>query len=731
MPPPRDVPRSPSGIGSTTLLAPADQPEEMPRGLNRMIAGRRSAEQDLASSQRRLAQAQRIAHLGNFDYDRASGRMTMSEEAGRILQTHPEQLTELEPLASLVHPDDANTFGQIWADALGRGEAFDVICRFVPANSVRRWIRFIGLPELVNGVVVSVSGTMMDETERVEDYRVMRSAQSRFEIGFEQAAIATVIADVTGSPIRVNPAACLLLGRPAHLLIGRRMEEYTHPDDVPLAEAAQAGVAAGLDSYEDERRYLRPDGSMVWALAHVTLVRDDTGEPEYFFVQLQDITERKLMEHTLAYQARHDSLTGLPNRVLLNERLTQGLAGARQRGSTVGVLFLDVDHFKVVNDSLGHTSGDALLCHTAAQIAAAIRPGDSVARFGGDEFVVVCDDVSAAEARRIAQRILATLSLPCRLDNEELRVTASLGIAISDDQATPESLLRDSDSAMYRAKERGRGSIELFDEALRAKVERRMTTASALNRALERGEFAVHYQPVVDLSSGSMVRTEALLRWHHPERGLVGPAEFIPLAEETGLIVPIGAWVLSQACDQLVRWQRTDPDLSIAVNISVRQLLAPGITDVVADLLAATGLDPADLSLELTESIFMGDVEFFGLILADLKGLGVRLAIDDFGTGYSSLSYLKRFPFDAVKVDRVFVSGLGIDQHDSALVAAIFALAEAFDLEVTAEGIETEGQLAHLKALHCHLAQGFYLARPLPASDITDLLARSHRWEVD
>jgi diguanylate cyclase (GGDEF)-like protein len=407
------------------------------------------------------------------------------------------------------------------------------------------------------------------------------------------------------------------------------------------------------------------------------------------------------------------------------------LAGSRRRGTQVGVIFLDVDHFKVVNDSLGHGSGDDLLRDAAARIAAAIRPSDTVARFGGDEFVVVCDDVTAMETEQIAERVLEALSGPFTIGGHDVTVTASLGIALADESATPESLLRDSDAAMYRAKERGRGRVELFDEAVRAKVERRLATASALRRALERGEFTVHYQPVVDLASGEMVSAEALLRWQHPERGLVSPVEFIPIAEETGLIVPIGAWVLEQACRQLVGWQRTRSAMTVAVNVSVRQMLAPDIAGLVESVLLATGARPQDLCLELTESVFMEDVDYFERTLASLKGLGVRLSIDDFGTGYSSLSYLKRFPVDAVKVDREFVDGLGTDPNDTALVAAILAMADALGLEVTAEGVETHDQLANLQRLHCRLAQGFYLARPMPADAISKLVTERHRWKVD
>jgi EAL domain-containing protein (putative c-di-GMP-specific phosphodiesterase class I) len=360
-----------------------------------------------------------------------------------------------------------------------------------------------------------------------------------------------------------------------------------------------------------------------------------------------------------------------------------------------------------------------------------------VARFGGDEFVVVCDDVSTAETEQIAARVLGALSRPWHVATQEIHLTASVGISVADENATPESLLRESAAAMYRAKERGRGRVELFDETLRSKAERRWATGSTLHRALEHEEFTVHYQPVVDLSTGAMVSAEALLRWQHPDRGLVSPAEFIPLAEETGLIVPIGAWVLEQACRELVEWQRVQKsltgaaNLSVAVNLSVRQVLAPDIAGVIEGVLTRTGLRPQDLCLELTESVFMEDVDYFGRTLAGLKALGVDLAIDDFGTGYSSLSYLKRFPFDAVKVDRAFVDGLGTDPSDTALVAAIVAMAGALDLHVTAEGVETHEQLSELKKLHVPRAQGFYLARPMPADAITRLVDAQHHWHID
>ncbi|MGD0379233.1 MAG: EAL domain-containing protein [Acidimicrobiales bacterium] len=696
------------------------------------ITERREEQVALEASRSRLAEAQRTAHMGSYEFDVRTGALTWSEEYYRLLGLDPAGDTTPGLFFSLVHPDDARGVANVWADATERGEAFDFVCRIVLAGAGERWVRSRGVPEWAeDGSLVKVVGTLMDETEWAEAEQVRRAAETRFEIGFEQSAIGTIIADTKGIPMRVNTAACALLGRPSEQLVGRYMGEYTHPDDVPLAEAVLGRVAGGHDTYKDERRFIRPDGSVVWASSHVTLVRSEGGEGQYYFVQLEDVTGRKLMENELAHQVLHDSLTSLPNRTLLTERLAHGLAGSRRRDSKVGVMFIDIDHFKVVNDSLGHTCGDDLLRHAAIQIAGAIRPGDTVARFGGDEFVVVCDDVTARETELIAVRVLEALSRPCRIGGQEINITASLGVAVADGAATPESLLRDSDAAMYRAKERGRGRIELFDEALRSKARQRLATASAMHRALERGEFLIHYQPVVDLFTGAMVSAEALLRWQHPERGLVGPDEFIPLAEETGLIIPIGAWVLEQACRQLVQWQRVDPTMSVAVNFSVRQMLAPDVAELVGDVLARTGAPPSDLCLELTESVFMGDIDYFAKTLTDLKTLGVCLSVDDFGTGYSSLSYLKRFPFDAVKVDRSFVDGLGTDPHDSALVAAIVAMADTLDLDVTAEGVETSGQLADLKKLRCERAQGFYLARPMETGAVTQLIVDEHRWPVD
>jgi diguanylate cyclase (GGDEF)-like protein/PAS domain S-box-containing protein len=687
----------------------------------------------LEASRRRLAEAQRIAHVGSFELDLESGEMTWSEEHYRILGLDPSLEPSSDLMVSLVHPDDLMRLIKMWESAVLRRAPFDAVYRIVRADSEERTVRTRVVAEVGDdGALVRLIGTIMDETDRVESERERHEAETRFEIGFEQSAIGSVITDLAGIPIRVNPALCRLLGRPESELLGRRSNEYSPDDEVPLGDVMRARLAAGHDTFVGERCYFRPDGSAVWAACHLTLVRDEAGKPQYFFTQLIDLTARKLMEKELAHQALHDSLTGLPNRTLLTDRLIHGLAGSRRRGAQLGVIFIDIDRLKEINDSLGHIAGDELLRHVAVKIAGAIRPGDTVARIGGDEFVVVCDSVSTRETEEIAARVLDALSEPCILVAEdEMKTTASLGIAIADACSTPESLLRDADAAMYRAKERGRGRIELFDVALRSRDERRVATTSSLHRALEREEFTVEYQPIVDLATGAMVSAEALLRWEDPERGLVPPQEFISLAEDTGLIVPIGAWVLNQACDQLARWQRIEPSMTVAVNLSVRQLLDPAIAARVSAVLHQSGAQAKGLCLELTESVFMEDVDFFGKALARLKRLGVRLTIDDFGTGYSSLSYLKRFPVDAVKVDRAFVDGLGTDPHDSALVAAIVAMAAALDLEVTAEGVETQSQLAHLKRLGCQRVQGFHLARPASADDVTELVAGSRRWQVD
>ena len=684
----------------------------------------------LEASQRQMAEAQRIAEMGSFELDRVTDELTWSAEFYHILGLDPGLPPSTELFLPRVHPRDGPALHQAWQEATERGVAFDLALRIIRQDSEQRWVQIRAEVELArDGTVTKVAGTLRDTTDWVEAARVRREAEARFEVAFEQAGIGAAIVGLDGIPLRVNAAVCTLLGRPENLLIGRTWDDYHHPDETSIGKARLARGAP--DTYTDERRFVRPDGSVVWAVLYDVLVRDQAGNPQYHFAQLQDITERKEFEAQLAHQALHDPLTGLPNRALLDDRLVQGLAGARRRGSQLGVIFLDIDQFKEVNDSLGHAAGDDLLIQAVRRMAAVVRPSDTVARSGGDEFVIVCDDISMDEAGKVAGRLLEAIRQPCLIGDQEMTVTASLGVVLADEQAAPESLLSDSEAAMYVAKARGRNRVEFSDTTLRTKAERRLTTASALRHALERKEFTVHYQPVVDLATGALVSAEALSRWVHPSHGLISPAEFIPLAEETGLIIPIGAWVLDQACRKLVEWQRTTPSMSVAVNLSIRQLLATDIVGVVAEVLKSTGAKPETLCLELTESVFMADAEYFGRTLASIKGLGVTLAIDDFGTGFSSLSYLKDFPVDAVKIDRSFVDGLGNDPQKSALVGAIIAMADALHLGVTAEGVETYDQLAVLLRLGCQRAQGYYLARPMPADEFSQLVIESHRWRVD
>jgi diguanylate cyclase (GGDEF)-like protein len=469
----------------------------------------------------------------------------------------------------------------------------------------------------------------------------------------------------------------------------------------------------------DPREYSAGDVDFVQSLANV----------------LADALERQATEDDIRHRALHDALTGLPNRVLFLDRLEQALARLRRREALVAVLFLDIDRFKLVNDSLGHQAGDELLATVAPRLKQAVRPSDTVARFGGDEFGILLEESpTERDAIATAERIAAVFTRPIVLDGNEHFVTTSVGIALATGGEPADALIRDADAAMYRAKERGRARYELFDEVMRGRAIDRLRVENDLRRALEREELALYYQPVVSLRHESIVSVEALLRWQHPERGLVLPEEFIPVAEEIGLIKEIGRWALERACTQGARWYGSRPDaapIGMSVNLSPVQLAQSDLPATVAGLLRGTGLDPACLSLEITEHVLLEESKDVTDTLHALTSIGVHIVLDDFGTGYSSLAYLTRLPIDTLKVARSFVQNLGAEDRGGAVTEAIISMARALSLEVIGEGVETETQVSELRRLGCELAQGYYFSEPVPAEKITAMLQSSPPWLAD
>ncbi len=494
--------------------------------------------------------------------------------------------------------------------------------------------------------------------------------------------------------------------------------------DEVLPAAAADGRWAGELGLSDRSGAELPVSLEV--LAHA----GDEGAIDYYSLTARDLSERKAVEERLAHEALHDRLTGLPNRTLFGDRLDRAVTRTRRHGGLLGVLFLDLDRFKFVNDSLGHEAGDALLVEVAQRLGSVLRDGDTASRFGGDEFTVLCEDIGDdSNAAEIAERLLAVLAQPFVVAGSQLHVSASIGIALSTGHHRPDDLLRDADVAMYRAKDNGRGRYEMFDERLREHAVRRLELESSLHRAVERGELRVHYQPEVCLHDGRIVAAEALVRWMHPGGGLVSPTEFIPLAEENGLIDAIGEWVLRTACSTAARWPAGRADgtpLTVWVNLSPLQLARLDVVDRVARIVAETGIDPRRLGLEVTETALLADADTAIATLRWLKALGVRLSLDDFGTGYSSLSYLRRLPIDALKVDRSFVSGLTTTAEDDAIMAAIVDMARALQITPFAEGIETAEQAARVSALGFEVGQGFYFARGVPVEQFEALLERGY-----
>ncbi|MHB1533450.1 MAG: putative bifunctional diguanylate cyclase/phosphodiesterase [Acidimicrobiales bacterium] len=560
----------------------------------------------LAAQQRQLAEAQRTAQLGSFTWDVQSGRVKWSDEMGHVLGFALDDVDDVRvALGAAVHPDDRDRTLHEWEAIMSTALPSNHEYRIVWPSGETRWLQERSRPVIVDGTVVSWSGTV------------------------------------------------------------------------------------------------------------------------------QDITERKAAEAVISFQANHDALTQLPNRARFLECLTDALDRCRRadRPGGVAVLFLDLDRFKWLNDSLGHAAGDRVLTELARRLVSVTRPSDTVSRFGGDEFVLLCEGVGETEATNLANRVVAALRKPVTTGREETTVTASIGIALAPASGaghTPETLVRDADAAMYQAKDSGRDQIRVFDPSTHLLAVARHEMENALRGGIQRDEFVVHYQPEVNLATGAIVGVEALVRWNHPLRGLLAPGEFISVAEETGLIVPLGAAVLREACKVMAAWQKDDPrrsTMSVSVNLAARQLLVDDLVDVVADALSTSGLRPELLCLEITESVLLEDSGASARALNRLKSLGVRIAVDDFGTGFSSLTYLKRFPVDILKIDASFVDGLIRSREDRAIVASVIDLAHAFGLVTIAEGVETPEQLAELQALGCEQGQGYHWSRPLAPEDADGWIA--------
>jgi diguanylate cyclase (GGDEF)-like protein/PAS domain S-box-containing protein len=572
-----------------------------------------------------------------------------------------------------------------------------------------------------NGRITHLIATGIDVTARRAAERELAEAQERFRQAFDNASIGMCLVDLELRFIQVNRALCDMLGRSERELLAMGVADMMHPEDYESSEVALETMKAGDTApYHAEKRYFHADGHVVWGLITACPVRRTASDvPLYFVTQIEDVTERRAAEARLVHQALHDSLTGLPNRALLMDRLRQVLARSARHPSLTAVVFIDLDGFKDINDSLGHDIGDQVLREIGGRIEHHVRPSDTVARLGGDEFVVLCTDLRVEQnIVEICERLTEALAKPAIVGGFEVEVTASIGIALSDGEAavTPEEMLRNADAAMYGAKTQGKNRWEIYDESRRARAVDRVAISSTLRQALRDERFVLHFQPVVELETGLPVAVESLVRLDDPTRGLLPPSAFIQVAEESGLIVPIGTYVLEQACLQLAEWRATGavlPNLRAAVNLSARQATQPDLARTVERALAQANLEPTALALELTETVLMEAEPSTLRQLEEIREMGVGLGIDDFGTGYSSLSYLKRLPVSIIKVDRSFVAGLVTDPSDREIVTAVIRLGQALGLTTIAEGVEDVAQFTLLRELGCDQAQGYLLGRPV------------------
>ena len=618
--------------------------------------------------------------------------------------------------------ETADRLAKKYTEEAGRGDKpiFEWLHCNASGDYIPCEIRLAILPSTENRLL-RASITDISERKRAQ------AQMGKLSRALERTGDAVIITDRFGVIEYVNPAFEAMSGYSSQEALGKNpniIKSGKH--DAGFYKQLWETLLSGED-YRGVIINRKKDGTIYYEEKTISPLRDDKGDISNFVATGKDITERIQTQEKLHHLAHHDVLTGLPNRTLFIDRLTQGLLHARRHGYALAVMFLDMDRFKVINDSLGHDTGDQLLQEFGKRLVACVRSSDTVARLGGDEFTILLEDMADPDdVATVADKVINTLSTPFVLDGRELFMTTSIGVSVfPGDGDDVRSMLKNADTAMYRAKELGRNNYQFYSADMSNRAMERLAMENHLRRALEKNEFVVYYQPKMDYRSGKIVGAEALIRWQHPEQGLVSPAEFIPLLEETGLIVEVGEWVLKTAIAQSVAWKKTGlPDICMSVNLSARQLVQAGLVDAVSDIFSEYDLQPGDLELELTESMIMNNAEKTIEILNSISQLGVSFAVDDFGTGYSSLAYLKRFPIQMIKIDRAFIKDIVTEPEDRSIVNAIIAMSHSLDIDILAEGVETEQQAMLLEQYGCYYMQGFLFSKPLPAEEFAELLHR-------
>lgn len=673
---------------------------------------------DLTEANRLLKLAAQIAHVGHWRMHIASGDRQWSDETYRIFGLEPGK--PIPNMSANWNGYPASDWAKVRSALKAAGDTqqdFSLQARVVRPSGEMRNVTIRGIYEASAESGEFLFGIIIDMTEQMK-------AEARYRLLAENTSDMIVHADQHSNRLYVSPSSRELLGFEPGELTGQQTGTLVHSDD----EQEHHAILRSLERGEIERatcrqRFRRKDDTYVWVESRFRALRDEAGAPCGYVASIRDCSRSKAAEENAERMARHDPLTGLGNRTLFRERLDEATAELHSGGPDFALLWMDLDRFKAINDSFGHFLGDRALAIIADRLKSLVEPSDTVARLGGDEFILLQSKSTPSEAEALAERVMATVSRPIDLDGQQVSVGVSIGIASLPAAAClADVLLKNADLALYRAKRSGRNTYCWYESTMNPAGQARLRLEIEMQDAIRNGGFVLHYQPILEISNGEIQGSEALVRWRHPERGMIPPGDFIPLAEETGLIIPLGDWVLHKACHETAQWPGSP---QIAVNVSGCQFTPQGIETRVIAALAASGLDPARLELEITESVLINDEDAVLKSLVRLRNLGVKIALDDFGTGYSSLSYLRRFQFDRIKIDRSFVKEIA-SPSAAAIIKAVAGLASEMGIKVTAEGIETPEQLRLVRDYGCTHAQGFLFSRPAESNHVHDLLARQH-----